>query len=435
MARIIHPKIVIVGRPNVGKSSIFNRIIGSRKAIVEAASGTTRDRLNADIKWKSKSFTIVDTGGFEPAKPGDMAALILRQLNVAIKEADIIFFVTDSTAGVVPQDLEFSSRLRKTSKKIYLIVNKADDKTRIQGAAEFYELGLGEPYAVSAMNGTGIEKLLDDTAKLIEKPSDTVDVSSVRVAIVGRPNVGKSSYLNAVLNEDRVIVHPIAGTTRDSIDTDFGYKDRDYVLVDTAGIRHNAKINESADFYSSVRARESIRRCDVAIVMIDGFDGLREDDRRIIDFVMEEGKGLVVAVNKWDLSAGIEMSKYTDMLIEKIHRLKNYPVVFISCKTKRNTLSCLDIVWEIYARSKTVIPPDALKLMLKSINELPEVRRKRVRFVYLAQEASQPPTFALIAKRGSSVNENIKKYIENFFRAHYDLSGISVRIRYDNKEK
>jgi GTP-binding protein len=435
MTKLAQPKIVIVGRPNVGKSSLFNRIVGSRKAIVESASGTTRDRLYADIKWKAKAFTIVDTGGFEPARPGDMAALVFGQLNTAIAEADIIFFMTDSTAGVVPQDIEFSERLRKTSKKIFLIANKADNTAKAYMAAEFYSLGLGEPYAVSAMNGNGIDRLLDDMAKLVEKPAAAGSSPSVKVAIVGRPNVGKSSYLNSVLREERVIVHPVAGTTRDSIDTDFEYKDKSYVLIDTAGIRHNAKLGEAADFYGSVRSKEAIHRSDVAIVMIDGFDGLREDDRRIIEFVIEAGKGLLVAVNKWDLTEGVEMSKYTEMLMKKMPRLKNYPVIFISCKTGRNTISCLDAVWAVYCRAKTSIPADALKKLLKALNELPEVRSKRIKFLRLDQEAAQPPTFALVAKRASAANENLKKYIENFFRAHHEFTGVPVSIRYIDKER
>jgi GTPase len=335
---------------------------------------------------------------------------------------------------VVPQDLEFSSRLRKTSKKIYLIVNKSDNEAKVSRAAEFYELGLGEPYAVSAVNGTGIDRLLDEAAKFIGKPeAGEASTPSVRVAIVGRPNVGKSSYLNSVLKEERVIVHHIAGTTRDSIDTDFVYKDRNYVLVDTAGIRHNTKLHEAADFYSSVRAKESIKRADVGIVMIDGFDGLREDDRRIIEFVMDEGKSLVVAVNKWDLSENMETSKYTEMLTRKMGRVKNYPIIFISCKTKKNTLSCLDAAWSAYSRSKMTVAPDELKKLMISLNELPEIRKKRIKFIYLAQEAAQPPTFVLVSKSSSVVNENLKRYIENFFRAHYDLLGVSVKIRYTNK--
>ncbi len=429
---ITHPKIVIVGRPNVGKSSLFNRIIGSRKAIVEATCGTTRDRLYADIGWRGKYFTIVDTGGFEPARPGDIPKLVLRQLNAAIDEADIIVFVTDGTAGVVAQDIDFASRLRKTSKKIYLAVNKVDDRSLIMKAMEFFELGFGNPYAVSAVNGIGIEKLLDDVARDIEKPSTLIKEAAVKVAIVGKPNVGKSSYVNSVFREERVIVHPVAGTTRDSVDTDFVYKDKNFVLIDTAGIRHNAKMHEAADFYGSVRSREAVRRCDVAIMMIDGFDGMREDDKRIIDFVISEGKALVVAVNKWDLTEGAEMLKYGEMLVKKMNTLKYYPVVYISAKTRRNVLSCLDMASSAYERSKKILAPEELKGILKSLNDTDEVRRKRVKFQYLLQEGSLPPSFVLGLKDARMLNENLKKYVEHYFRKSHDYAGVPLRIRYTN---
>ena len=432
MAGATHPKIAIVGRPNVGKSSLFNRIVGSRKAIVESTSGTTRDRLYADIAWKGKAFTIVDTGGFEPAGRDDITRLVFKQLHAAIEEADIIFLVTDVTAGVTHLDRELAERLRKTSKRIYCIVNKADDRSRAAEAAEFYELGLGEPQVVSATNGTGIERLLDEVGRLIEKTAIVGAPASVKVAIVGRPNVGKSSYLNSVFKEDRVIVHPVAGTTRDAVDTDFDYKDRRYVLIDTAGIRHHLKLRESADFYGSVRAKEAIRRADVGLVMIDGFDGLREDDQRIINFVINEGRALVIAVNKWDLTKGVEMSKYTEMLIKKLNVIKNYPVIFISSTTRRNVLACLDAVWAAYERSKPMIAPEALKELLKSLNTAPEVMRKRIKFHYLVQEGVEPPEFVLGVKRAEALTESLKRYVENFFRASHDYAGVPIRIRYNS---
>jgi len=432
MDKSAHPKIVIVGRPNVGKSSLFNRIVGSRKAIVEATCGTTRDRLYADIAWKGKAFTIVDTGGFEPARPGDMAVLILRQLQAAIDEADIIFFVTDGTAGVTPQDIDFAHKLRKTSKRIYLIVNKVDDGSKASGAMEFYELGLGECYVVSAVNGIGIDKLLDDVSRVIEKRPVIGDRERVKVAVVGRPNVGKSSFLNSVFGEERVIVHPVAGTTRDAVDTDFNYKDGGYLLIDTAGIRHNAKIAHAADFYGSVRSREAVRRADVALVLIDGFDGLREDDKRIIEFVIQEGKGLVVAVNKWDLAEGVEMSKYTGMLMKKMDLLKHYPVIFTSCKTRRNVLACLDAVRAVYGRARAIIPPEELKEILKGLNNASELKSKRMRLLYLVQEGALPPSFVVGIKGGREPGENIKRYIGNTFRRSRDYAGVPIRIRYNS---
>ena len=426
-----HPKIAIVGRPNVGKSSLFNRIIGSRKAIVDSRSGTTRDRLHADIKWKGKTFTIIDTGGFDAVKTGDIARLVLGQLDTAIKEADIIFFVTDVSAGVVHQDLELAQRLRKTSKRIYLVVNKADDRSGVSKGMEFFELGLGDPYLVSANNGTGIEKLLDDAATPMEKARISDEMAAVKVAIVGRPNVGKSSYLNAILKEERVIVNAIAGTTRDSVDTDFFYKDRVYMLIDTAGIRHDAKINESADFYGNVRARESIRRCDVAIVLMDGFEGLKEDDARIIDIIIKEGKALVIAVNKWDLTESVATSVYSGLLIKKMNAAKNFPIIFMSCKTGRNVASSLDVIWLAYERSKTVLAYEELTSMRKALNEDREIIGKRIKFLFLAQRSTHPPAFALGVKDPEVINQNTRRYVENFFRRKRDFAGVPIVINYD----
>lgn len=431
MTRSGNPRIVIVGRPNVGKSSIFNRIVGSRKAIVESASGTTRDRIHADIAWKGKAFTIIDTGGFEAASGRDMTRLVLNQLDSAIKEADIIFFVTDVTVGITPGDSRLSEKLRKISKPIYLIVNKTDNTQRAGAVPEFFELGLGEPYAVSAANGDGIERLLDAAAGKMERSLPAGVKTPVRVAIVGRPNVGKSSYLNSVLMEERVIVHPVAGTTRDSIDTDFNYKSRDYVLIDTAGMRHNTKIKESADFFATVRAKEAVKRADVALAMIDGYDGLREDDRRVINYILDEGKAVVIAVNKWDLTKNIDMAVYGAMLIKSMNLIKNIPVIFMSAKTRRNVVSSLDVIWSAYERYKTVIAPEELKVILKSLNDSQEMRNKRMKFRYLVQEGAMPPRFKLGVGSARGPSDNLKRYIENFFRAALDFSGVPIKISYN----
>jgi GTP-binding protein len=431
--------IAIVGRPNVGKSSLFNRMVGSRKAIVEPACGTTRDRLHAGITWKSRPLTVVDTGGFEPSRSGDMAGLVLRQLNAAIEGADIIFFVTDCSEGVTHLDMEFASRLRKASKKIFLVVNKADDDRRRARLAEFYELGMGEPYAVSAVNGTGIDRLLNEAARCAAsgKRAAPQDASkgttplSVRVAIVGRPNVGKSSYLNCVLKEERVIVHPVAGTTRDAVDTDFGYRDREYILIDTAGMRHNTKLNQAADFYGSVRSREAVKGCDVALVIIDGYDGLREDDARVVDFVIGEGKGLVIAVNKWDLVKNAEMSKYTAMLRAKLPAAKDYPVVYISSRSGRNVPSSLDLIWSVFERSGKRWARKELKGMLDSLNATDELTSKRMKFRYLVQEGVRPPSFAVGLSGSRMPRENTMRYVENFIRSYADLAGTPIRIKYN----
>jgi len=431
------PKIVIVGRPNVGKSSLFNRIAGSRKAIVESASGTTRDRLYADIKHKGKLFTIVDTGGFDKVKRDEIAGLVLKQVDTAIDEADIIFFVTDGAAGVLPQDIELASKLRKTSKKIYLVVNKIDSKPQAGKAAEFFELGLGEPYAVSAANGTGIDKLIDEMVKDVETPAVAAgavkDAERIKVAIVGRPNVGKSSYLNAILNEERAIVHPAAGTTRDASDTCFEFNGTGYILIDTAGLRHNAKINQSADFYGSVRSREAIKRSDIAVVIIDGFDGLREDDTRVIDFCLEEGKALMVVVNKWDLFDNVDMAKYRQMLVQKMNIVRNYPVIFTSCKTKKNIIQSFSLIKLLYEKSRTMIPPAGLTPILEMLNNEPQIRNRRIKFKYLVQNGVLPPAFAIGVKSRNFVNANLKAFTENFLRGALDFEGVPLRISFESK--
>ena len=333
----------------------------------------------------------------------------------------------------VGQDRELSSILRKTSKKVYLVVNKIDSESDTIKTMEFYSLGLGEPYAVSAMHGRGIEKLCNDLAKGAQK-SDVADPSkSVKVAIVGRPNVGKSSYLNAILERERAIVHSAAGTTRDAIDTDFKYKERDYVLIDTAGIRHNAKIDEASDFYGSVRSKEAIKRSDVAIVLIDGSEGLTKDSVRIIDLCLEEGKALVLAVNKWDLVRDAEMSKYRDRLVMNMNAVKDLPVVFISCKTGRNVKASLDVIWSVCEKSKTGIGPDKLADILKSLNNAAEISSKRIKFKFLVQEGVSPPGFILGVKNAKDVSENLKRFVENFFRKIYDFEGVAIRIRYEKE--
>lgn len=430
MKNVNLPKLAIVGRPNVGKSSLFNRIVGARKAIVEPSSGTTRDRIYADIKWKGKGFTLIDMAGFEEAARGDMSELVLKQLRKGIGEADIVLFVTDGLDGITPLDRELSLMLRKTSKKIYLVVNKIDTERDAGNVLDFFELGLGEPYAISAMHGRGIDMLCNDLVKNMERSAEPGDLHGIRVAIVGRPNVGKSSYLNALLSEERVIVHPTAGTTRDAIDTDFKYKDRDYILIDTAGIRHNPKINRAADFYGGVRSEEAIKRSDVVMMLLDGYEGLMKDDMRIIDICLTEGKGVVIAVNKWDLVKDTEMAKYNDRLIEEMSVIRDIPVIFISAKTGRNVNPSLDMILSVYEKSKMVVSSAKLTETLKSLNNAPSINGKNIKFKYLVQEGIQPPKFILGLNNSSSLNDNTKRFIENFVKKEYDFKGVPIIIRY-----
>ncbi len=430
-------RIAIVGRPNVGKSSLFNRIAGSRQAIVEAKSGTTRDRLYADIKWKGKSWILIDTGGFEADKGNDINALVLKQLDRAIEEADIIFFVTDVRSGATHQDGSLALRLRKTSKKIYLIVNKVDGKSDESAALDFFNMGLGEPYPVSAINGSGIDRLLDDLVNSGEltKNTNKTDLHGrhefINVAIVGRPNVGKSSYLNAILNEERAIVHSVAGTTRDAIDTDFEYNGKSYRLIDTAGMRHKMKLKEAADFYGGVRSKEAIKRSDVAIVLIDGMDGFREDDERIMDLCAKEDKAFIVVVNKWDLAENISESKYREMLVEKMNAIRNFPVIFTSCKTKMNIVHSLELIWPLYEKNKKTFNSSELEETLKKLNGSPGIRNKRLKFEYLKQKGAATQNFILGIKNPNLVNANLKRYVENFLRKVYDFEGVSLKLKFE----
>lgn len=426
-------KIAIVGRPNVGKSSLFNRMLGSRKAIVESASGTTRDRIYSDIKWKGKHFTLIDTGGFDAVKKDDITSLTIKHLKIAVEESDVILFVTDVTSGVLAQDIEMASWLRKSGKKVYLLVNKVDDDSRSANTLEFFSLGLSEPHSVSAVSGKGIDRLLDEVSASVEKSQALGGEETVKIAIVGRPNVGKSSYLNAILNEERAIVHHVAGTTRDALDTDFEYKGRQYRLIDTAGMRHNMKLESSADFYGSVRSKEAIKRSDVAMVLIDGLEGLKEDDGRVIDFCMKEGKAVIVVINKWDLVKGLDTIKYKEMLVKKMNVVKNLPVVFISCKAKKNILPPLDLVMPLVENIRKDLGSEDLKILLENLNNSHEIRNRRLRFEYLKQKSVKPPKFVLGMKNPRLSNDNLKRYVENFLRASRDFKGLPVSVAFEKR--
>ncbi len=427
-------KIAIVGRPNVGKSSLFNRIVNKRKAIVQEASGTTRDRLYAEVGWNDKHFLLIDTGGFQEIKNNIMTDLIVKQLDKAIEEANLLLFVVDGLAGVTAQDLELAKKLRKTSKRIFLVVNKVDKENAQNSSFDFFELGLGEPYQISAMHNYGIQRLMDSVTKDLEKSSLTLPKEIIKIAIVGRPNVGKSSYLNTLLNEERVIVHPTAGTTRDSIDTYFNFGEKNYLLIDTAGIRHLRKVKEATDYYATIRTKEAISRCDIAMLIIDGYDGLREDDKKIMDLVFEEKKGLIIVVNKWDLVKNYEMSKYREKILSKMGNMANFPIIFISCKTDRNVKSTLNIINSVYDNYTRKIAAHDLNETLNKLNRSYELMRKNLRFGYATQSSSNPPKFIFIVEKIKLVDRKLVSYIENFLRKTYDLTGTPIKIEFKEKK-
>lgn len=431
------PKIAIVGRPNVGKSSLFNRLVGLRRAIVDPTSGTTRDRMHATVTRKGKSFMLIDTGGYEAMRPGDIARLVLQQLKMAIAEADVILFVTDSTSGIMPVERELAIQLRKASKKTYLVVNKVDNPVTEDRALEFYELGFGRPYAVSATTKTGIDVLLEDIFSGIPEAANAPEPKTrpITVAIIGRPNVGKSSYINAILKEERVLVNETAGTTRDAIDIDFNYNGREFLLIDTAGMRHKTKLSEAADFYSSVRSKEAVQRADVAVVLIDGFDGLREDDIRIITTAMEDGKGVVILVNKCDMISQEAMRQYKMMLLSKLSAIKNIPVIFISCRTGQNIDSSLEITESIYSRSKTFLKPNELKRILDVLRNTSAIRNKEITISHVKQLSVSPPKFHIRVRASREVPDNVKRQIENTIRSVRNYEGVPIRLEVERPKK
>ena len=424
------PKVVIVGRPNVGKSSLFNRIVGTRRAIVDPTAGTTRDSLHAKVSVGKKAFMLVDTGGYEVDRPGDIARLVLGQLRSAMKIADVILFVTDSTAGILPQDRELALTLRKTTKRIFLVVNKVDSPSSAEKAGEFYELGLGEPYAVSATTANGINALLGEIAREIdETPSGAAqELRPITVAIIGRPNVGKSSYINAIVQEERAIVHSTAGTTRDAIDINFKYNGKNFLLIDTAGIRHNTKLAEATDFYSGVRSKEAIDRSDVAVIIIDGFDGLREDDSRIITLAMEEGKAVILIVNKCDLITDTAMRQYKGMLVSKLNVIKSMPVIFTSCKSGKNVASSLAEIESVYERSRDLLKPNELIRILNVLRDAPAIRDKEITVSHVSQDGIAPPKFNIRVKASRPVPDNIKRQMENIIRSLRNYEGVPIRV-------
>ncbi len=427
-------RIAIIGRPNVGKSTLFNRIVGRRHSITEKKSGTTRDRISAVVGRGDAAIELVDTGGFGPGGADNISKLVKKQIEVALKEADIVLFVCDITQGVTSLDQEILPILRKSGRDIILAVNKADNEKSKEGISEFYSLGIKELYPISAMHNTGMEPLLSvltKTAGSIRRTGVSVE-AAIKVAIVGRPNVGKSSFVNKVIGEERVIVHEKPGTTRDSIDIYLKRDGKDYILIDTAGMRHKRKIKEAADVYGLLRARDSVRRCDVCLVMIDAYDGLRRDDMRILRLAEECGKGGVLLVNKWDLMPEFDMVKYQNALARKMNYVNELPVLFTSCKTGLNVHEAFSVVDLVYRGLTARYPEEEVGRILgliKKGGKVPLVRHgKLINVRYMKQEDNTPPTFTLSVNKGAVVTGDYERGIRNILRRELGLTGVPIRL-------
>ena len=432
--------VAIVGRPNVGKSTLFNRIIGERDAIVDPQSGVTRDRHYGEAHWNGKKFTVIDTGGYVPESKDVFEAAIREQVWIAIEEADVIVFVVDGITGVTPLDVEIAKILRQTNKKVVLAVNKIDNEKSEIYTAQFYELGVGEPFPISALHGRKIGDFLDEVVK--DLPSvdgeEKNEKDQIKVAIVGQPNVGKSSFVNAVLGENRTIVTDIPGTTRDSIDTQFEYNGNKFLLIDTAGLRKRSKIKESIEFYSAIRALKALQRCDVAVVMLDATCGLERQDLRIIGEAAELKKGIVIAVNKWDL-----VEKDANTALEYEHALKSrlkvfdyVPVVFISAKTKQRIFKVLDIAKVVHdERAKRIKTSELNKVLFPIVKETPPpaVSGKEIKIKYVTQVKSSPPVFAFFANFPDDIPEHYKRFLENKIRENFGFIGVPLTIIFKRK--
>ncbi|MBQ7339983.1 MAG: ribosome biogenesis GTPase Der [Clostridia bacterium] len=433
-----NPLVAIVGRPNVGKSTFFNKVCGRKISIVEDFPGVTRDRLYADAEWCGRYFTLVDTGGIELKSTDEMWRHIQKQAEIAIETADVIILFTDVKTGLNSQDEDIAMKLRKSGKPVVLAVNKLDnfDMNKLY---EFYNLGLGEPFGISAEHGTGIGDLLDEVVANLEGLGESSEDNSVKIAVVGKPNAGKSSLCNKLLGFDRTIVSDIAGTTRDAIDTPFSYNEVDYTLIDTAGIRKKKNVEEDLEYYSVLRALGAIRRADVCVIMVDSSIGLTEQDVKICGYVHEQNKPSVIVMNKWDL---IEkdtntINVFNAKLKEDLKFMDYVLPIYVSAKTGLRTEKILSLVNKALENSRRRITSGKLnELVLDSVmaNEPPSVNGKRLKINYVTQAQTTPPTFVFFVNDQTLMHFSYKRYLENCIRNAFDFSGtpISLVIREKN---
>ncbi len=436
------PVVAIVGRPNVGKSTLFNRLIGSRVAIVQEEPGVTRDRLYGEAEWAGRSFTLVDTGGLDLREEGEIAAGVRRQAELAIEEADAVLFVVDARAGVLAGDREVAEVLRRWHKPVILVANKVENFSSPAQYYEFYQLGLGEPLPVSAAEGLNTGDLLDRLVEVLPPPEggEEGETGAVKIAVVGRPNVGKSSLVNCLLGEERVIVSSTPGTTRDAIDTSFERSGRRYVLIDTAGMRRRSKIECPTEKYSVIRALKAIDRSDVVLVVLDAVQGVTDQDKRIAGYAHEAGKALVVVVNKWDLVEKDERTaaRYTEDIREEMPHISYAPVIFVSALTKKRinrVLEAVDVVAEQHA--KRLPTPDLNKFLSEIIvrNPPPSQKGNRLKIYYTVQGGTKPPRFVLFVNDPQLAAASYLRYLENQLRSAYGFEGTPLRFVLRRKAK
>jgi GTP-binding protein len=434
------PIVAIVGRPNVGKSTLFNRLVGKRQAIVEDIPGTTRDRLQGEAEWKDRAFTVVDTGGLEPDAEEGYSALIRDQVHIALSEADVVLFVVDATTGATAIDREIAELLRRSPKRVVLVANKADNPSREDAAVEFYELALGDPFPVSAHHGLGVREVQDHLLTLLPESAGVPGVTQLRLAIVGRPNVGKSALINAILGRERVIVSPEAGTTRDAVDTPFQYGDHPMVLIDTAGIRRPGKVSRGVEKYSVMRAREAIERCDIAILVLDASQKLAAQDLHVAGYVSDAFKGMIVAANKWDLveDTDEERETYARRVLSRLRFTPWAPLAFVSAKTDLNIEGLLDLAVEVGETRRTRVQTSEVNSLLReAVTAHPpsSPSRRPLRIKFGTQAEVNPPTFVFFANDASLIHFSYRRYLENALRRRFGFEGTAIKLIFRSRNE
>ena len=434
------PIVAIVGRPNVGKSTLFNKIAGKRISIVEDTPGITRDRIFAEAEWVGASFFIIDTGGIEPYSEDIIMIQMQRQAEIAIETADVIIFVVDGQEGINPTDLEVADILRRADKPVVLACNKIDAPKYKDNIFEFYNLGMGDPMAVSAGQSLGIGDLLDEVIKGFPKEGEDIyDDLTIKVAVVGKPNVGKSSIINSILGEDRVIVSNVPGTTRDAIDTFLKKGQQEYVIIDTAGIRRKSKINEAVERYSVIRAFAAIERADICLLVIDAQEDISEQDSKIAGFIHEQGKGVLIVVNKWDLiiKDNKSVNTYKADLLRVLPFMAYAPVVFVSAKTGQRIPKILDMVDYVSTQHALRIQTGVLNDIINEavlMNQPSISGGRRLNIYYGTQVSVKPPTFVIFVNDPSLMHFSYERYLENNIRKSFGFDGTPIRIIIRGKE-
>jgi GTP-binding protein len=434
--------LAITGRPNVGKSTFFNRLLEQRKAIVDDVSGVTRDRQYGIAEWAGKTFNVIDTGGFVSGSDDVFEREIRKQVMIAVEEANAIIFMVDAATGITELDNAMADMLRRSTKPVFLLVNKVDNHERMLEATEFYSMGFEQIFFVSSISGSGTGEILDAVTGLIkEEDSDATDATSElpRFAIIGQPNVGKSSLLNALIGEERTIVSDIAGTTRDTIHTHYNLYNKEFVLIDTAGIRRKNKVHEDLEFYSVIRAIKALDEADVCLLLLDAGKGIAAQDVAIFSLAVKKGKGVVVLVNKWDL---IEEKKtntakdYEAQLKQKLAPFTDVPILFISVTEKQRIFKSIEAALEVYENRQRKIPTSQLnEVMLKAVESYhpPVVRGNSVKIKYVTQLPTHTPSFAFFCNYPDDIKQPYRNYLENQLRQHFKFSGVPVRLFFRKK--